>query len=268
MSIGDKQDIYNRLITQLPTWFGPGNNSPILDAFLQSYIETAFTNYNQVAYAELQTRINNYTISGVAVPDGTSGIVFGATGQQLDIISIDYLGNNLPREAGESDASFRKRILSNILRPKCTRQAMYDALINMQDVDRVFIFEPENYFDVGGGYNSISPSSPFFMAYGSSSDPDAGRGRYGSGAYAYQCFIDVYINPQGMANSSGYNDNYGGYNSLGPLTTAPPPVIYFYYGGESDIQTPTTAAMIYRTINLTKVFGTICWVSLHFVTNT
>lgn len=263
MSIGDKQDIYNRLISQLPNWFGASDNHPILDAFLQSYIETAFINYNQTAYAELQTRINNYTANGQPVPDGTSGIVFGATGQQLDLISIDYLGNNLPRGPGESDSSFRKRILSNVLRPKCTRQAMLDALNGMQDVYQVTIFEPQNFFDIGGAYNMVSPSYPYFMAYGSSSDPTAGRGLYGSGAYPYQCFIDVYLKAQGMGNASSYNNFYGGYNDGFPLPIAPLPIINFYYGGIQDITTPTTDVMIYKTVNLTKIFGTICWINIH-----
>ncbi len=263
MSIGDAQDVYNRLIAQLPAWFGEIDEHPTLDGLLAALVQTGVYNYNQAEYAQLQLRINNYNAQGQVTPINA---IFGATGNQLDIISSDFLGPNLPRESGESDASFRLRIIINILRNKCTRQAMYDALIAMQDVYEVIIFEPWRWLDCaacGGISNPYVYTPPYSLACGSGINKSGGNGHVGSGSYPYQCFIDVYVSPVGMANLAGCNDTVGGCNNLGNGGT-PPNGIFFYCGGESLISTPTTVSMIYTTINLTKIEGTICWVAIHF----
>ncbi len=52
-----------------------------------------------------------------------------AYGTALDIISVDYFGpNGLPRNPGESDASFQKRILQMLLIPRVTRAAIQNAV--------------------------------------------------------------------------------------------------------------------------------------------
>lgn len=263
--IGDSNDVYNRLIAQLPAWFGEIDTHPILDALLQIFVTTGVTNYNQAIYAELQTRINTYDANGNVVPPSTNPIVFGATGNQLDIISSDFLGTYLPREAGESDNSYRHRILVNVLSNKCTRQAIYNALINMQDVTEVILFEPWNWNDTAACAGSSNPyvsTPPYSLACGDGLTHTGGNGRLGSGSYAYQGFIDIYLNAQGMSYLAGCNDTVGGCNTLGNGGT-PPNGIFFYCGSTSLVTTPTTATMIYNTINLTKVSGTICWVSIH-----
>src|ERR1700677_3030673 len=110
MAVGDQNDIYNRFIQNLPVgWFG--NDHPNLDAILQAFIATYFYQYNtQYLYLVMQQRIQT------------------ATGNNLDLISQDYLGDTLPRRLNESDSSFRLRILANVVRLKATRQAMIDAL--------------------------------------------------------------------------------------------------------------------------------------------
>lgn len=49
----------------------------------------------------------------------------------LDIISEDYFGNGLPRLNGESDSQFRARILAALLQPRVTRQAIYNAILQL-----------------------------------------------------------------------------------------------------------------------------------------
>ena len=52
-----------------------------------------------------------------------------AYGTALDIISVDYFGpNGLPRNPGESDTSFRTRILQMLLIPRVTRAAIQNAV--------------------------------------------------------------------------------------------------------------------------------------------
>lgn len=52
-----------------------------------------------------------------------------AYGTALDIISVDYFGpNGLPRNPGESDASFQTRILQMLFIPRVTRSAIQSAI--------------------------------------------------------------------------------------------------------------------------------------------
>lgn len=235
MTIGDNQDIYNRLIEQLPPWFG--NNHPILDVVLSAYVSSTNFAYNsQVQYLRPQTRIQT------------------AYGDNLDLISQDYFGGSLPRRQGENDDTFRQRILSTLLQEKATRRGMDNALYILTGFHPT-LYEPW-YPPDNGGYNV--PSS---LAYADSSVPGSGFGSYGSGSYPYQAFVDVYVSQyQGMGVYSGYNIFYGGYNAYGAPAE-------FWYGGDSLVGTVTSDENIYQTINLTKVYGTLIWVAIHRVTS-
>ncbi len=228
MAVGDKQDIYNRLIAQLPNWFG---THPVLDAVLQAYIgysnnvnllTTMYFHYNrQYLYAQLQMRIQT------------------ATDVNLDLISQDYLGNTLPRKTNESDDSYRKRILANVVRPRVTRSAMEQALFVLTGFYPVII-EPWNGSD-HGYYNQ-----PKTLAYN----------RYGSygGNYPYQAWIYVYLSSyQGMANYPGYNTTRGGYNIAG------------WYGGKSLETAFVTEEDVLQVIDATKLAGTLMHVTIIFV---
>jgi hypothetical protein len=54
--------------------------------------------------------------------------ILTASGANLDNISLDYLGTTLPRLPGESDASFRVRLIEAIIGPKVTLAAMQAAV--------------------------------------------------------------------------------------------------------------------------------------------
>lgn len=111
MAIGDQQDIFNRLISVLPPWFG--DSTPVRDAILNAYAVTAAYNYQLYEYVKLQTRIKT------------------ATEDNLDLISQDYFGNKLPRRYGESDDTFRARILANLLPFPATRQGIATAVYTL-----------------------------------------------------------------------------------------------------------------------------------------
>ena len=213
-------EVYNRLMSQIPlNWWGKEHRN--LDSILAAFVDTGFFHYQQYLYVSLQTRIKT------------------ATDVNLDIISSDFLGDELPRRAQETDDSFRARILATLLREKATRRAMKNAIFNLTG-RYPRIFEPWNSTDCGG-YNDYTA-----LAYNT-------IGSYGSGSFAYQAFIDVYVDPyQGMSSYSGYNNYFGGYGSFGGLAD-------LWYGGESIIKTIISDQDIYKLINLTKVFGTIIW---------
>jgi hypothetical protein len=230
MAIGDQTDIYNRLISQLPNWFG--SNHPILDALLQAYIgynqdasqvTTMYFHYNyQYLYAKLQMRIQT------------------ATDINLDLISQDYLGDTLPRKTNENDDTYRKRILANVVRPRATRQAMMQALKVLTGYDPIII-EPWNGND-HGYYNQ-----PSTLAYNI-------LGGYGSGSSPYQAWIYVKLNAfSGMANYPGYNIPRLAYNTAG------------WYGGRSLEIADVSEEDALQVIEATKVLGTLMHVFFIYV---
>jgi hypothetical protein len=180
MAVGDKEDILNRLLSQIPEkWFG--TDHPLVNQTLSAYVNTAYFNYNdQYLYTKLQTRIKT------------------ATDVFLDMISKDFLGNLLPRRSDENDESFRNRILATILQLKATRRAMYNALYLLTGYPPT-IFEPwrdGSYYNVNAFY---------------------GKSKYGSFNFAYQCFIDVYAGEyQGLVGYGGYDTDVMTYNTVNP----------------------------------------------------
>lgn len=221
--IGSHDDIYNRLIAQLPKWFGSVH--PDLDFQLEAYITTLIFNYQQYQYVSLQQRLQT------------------ATDVNLDLFSQDYLGDTLPRRLNEGDNSYRNRIKATLLQEKATRPGMSNALFILTGFLPI-LFEPWYPSDCGA-YNV-----PSTLAYST-------FGKYGSGSYPYQGFIDVYVSQyQGMASYSGYNNYFFGYNASGGNADG-------WYGGNS-IQTAIISDQdIYDLINLTKAEGITCWVSIH-----
>lgn len=226
MATGDKSDILNRLIANTPDWFG--DTYPLVTAIFNAFATTGSFLYSQDTYIKLQTRIKT------------------ATEDNLDLISTDYFGNELPRRGGETDDQFRQRILSFLLLQRATRPGLFNAiklLVGSKAPDPI-LFEPWRPIDCGG-YNVAST-----MGYSIA-------GKYGSGSYAYQGFADVFVeNGAGMANYSGYNDFLGGYGAYGNLAS-------LYYGGESLINFVVSDADIYKLIAATKAEGTIVWTRIH-----
>jgi hypothetical protein len=218
-----EEDIYIRLIQQLPNWWG--SDHAVVDVLLEAFITTNLLNYAQFSYVFLQLRLQT------------------CTGDNLDLFSQDYFGGYLPRRFDESDDSYRNRISATLLQEKSTRYGMQNALFLLTGIEPV-IFEPWNPYDCGG-YNVAST-----MGYDIA-------GSYGSGSYPAQVFIDVYVNGYDqMGGYSGYNDYYGGYNASGGLAA-------LWYGGDSLIGIVVSDQDIYDTINLTKPEGVWCWVAIH-----
>lgn len=178
MATGDQDDIFARLKSVLPRWFG--SVSPILDAVLQGYAKAAAYVYSLYAYAKLQTRIRT------------------ATDGWLDMIAADYFGAAIQRQPNQSDASFRVVILANILQQKATRQAIYNALFNLTGRAPTII-EPTRPADTGG-YGVA-------CGYGVA-------GYYGSTQIPYQCFVIAYRSlTGGVPYVAGYSIPTGAYST-------------------------------------------------------
>lgn len=178
---GDQSDILARLHRLIPNgWFTVGA-SPLFDGMLSGIANTLAFIYSLLAYLRLQMRIATAT-------DGF-----------LDLIAVDYFGNQLVRANSQTDDSFRARIIASILRERGTRKSVVDVLTQITGRAPV-IFEPARPLDTGvyGGpglaYNTV--------------------GGYGSTSLPYQAFVTAF-RPlgQGIPNIAGYNIPTGAYST-------------------------------------------------------
>lgn len=181
---------------------------------------------------------------GLTFESGALTYALGATRVQtaingaLDIASLDFFGNGLPRNPGESDLAYRIRILAALLPAGATRQAVSDA------VQKV----------TGSAPRIIEPWSPkdtgvwgrFYWSVDNAVTPF----RWTNSAMGYQGFIECVL-PQ--------PELFGG-------NAAPCYDSNFYWGvaGSSFIDPnpsqPLGPQVVYDAINLAKVEGTIAWV--------
>lgn len=108
----DQADFTQRVLALIPrSWFGDvaWTVTGILYQFIFALMVNEPFHWQQIAYQTLQTRL------------------LTATDTNLDQISSDFFGTELPRISGESDSSFRIRIQQAIIAPKATCQAIQDA---------------------------------------------------------------------------------------------------------------------------------------------
>lgn len=224
MAVGD-QDYFLRSIKQtLPHWFG-NSETPILDAILKAYAWAGSFLYSQLAYVRLQTRIKT------------------ATDDNLELIADDFFGpGNFPRDQGESDDSYRNRILINIIQERVTRAAIIKVLERLTGRTPK-IFEPGRPADTGG-YRVGG------VGYGVA-------GGYGSILLHAQFFVTAY-RPNGnnlidnkLAKSAGYGVSVGGYG-VGAIQ----------FGSISMLSNLVTDAQIYQAVNITRAAGVTAWVQI------
>ncbi len=242
MAVGDFDDIYNRLIKNIPDWFG--TDHPNLDALLQAFVSVFYFHYNdQYLYALLQQRIQT------------------ATDDNLDLISQDYLGLYLPRRPNENDDTYRQRILATVVQEKGTRNGMSNALRILTGYTPL-IYEGWNADDCMCYGDGADPLENTVITGGYSYfDDDGIQQTFGDMAYGdmssdffpYQFEIVVYLDSnQGLGDFPGYD----------PIGIPYDPVYYFgydedwYYGDESMVTTIITDSMIRQVIELTKTLGT------------
>src|SRR5258708_6240469 len=125
----DQQTIFRRIKATLPAgWFA--EDTPILDAVLTSLAAGWLSLFGLLDYATMQTRI---------------GTAFDGW---LDLAATDYFGPRIQRRPQETDAPFRQRIRTELLRDRCTRAAIHDTLLQLSGRPPI-IFEPTNPQDTG-----------------------------------------------------------------------------------------------------------------------
>jgi hypothetical protein len=188
--IGEPADMITRLKFALPSrWFA--DDSPNLDGLLAGLAWSWSWLYSMLAYARRQTRITT------------------ATDFWLEIIAKDFFGSRFNRGAGQPDAGFRLKVMSELIRERGTRAAIAAAITDLTG-RTPNIFEPFWPRDTGGYSNRLGAGGS--LAWGAA-------GGWGSLTLPFQCFITAYRPAgSGIASVSGWGGNasmsaIGGYGS-------------------------------------------------------
>lgn len=219
MATGDKADMVARLKALLPKgWFS--DTTPILDGVLNGTGTGLAFIYSLIAYARLQTRIATAT-------DGF-----------LDLLSFDFFGLTLPRNANEQDSAYRARIQSEMLLQRGTRYGLIRALQILTGRTPV-VFEPARPADTG--------------AYDTNTMGYDVAGGYGALNFPMQAFVTAYRpSGQGIPYIAGYDSPEGAYDTASQTE----------YADLSQITGTVTDAAIYAAIDSVKAAGTIIWTHL------
>ncbi|PRP68689.1 hypothetical protein BUE93_20705 [Chromobacterium amazonense] len=213
---GDQNDMLQRLKSLLPpTWFG--DNTTIRDALLTAFSTALAWAYSLYLFAQAQTRIRT------------------ASGGWLDLIALDYFGNNLQRYPGQSDSSFLNRIQINLFRERTTRYGMAKVLHDLTGRWPTII-EPARPADVGGLGINIGLGC---------------AGAVGSISMPNQALVTAY-RPigTGAGNWPGVATGAAGTGlAMGLLPSA-------------QLQPAVTDADIVAAIEATKPYGTVIWMRI------
>jgi hypothetical protein len=213
--IGNVADFIRRMLAVLPNgWFADPASPPQPASYLQALLAGFGT-----AWAAIYTLI---TCVQRLARLATVG------GPFLDMASVDFFGNCLPRRPLESDTAFRQRIHQELLRPRGTRSALRLALTELTG-HAPSIFEPARPADTGG--------------YSAGGLGYSAAGGWGNLGLRYASFVTV-VRPAG-----GGIADFAGYGTGGLL----------YYGDLSMMTTPVTDADIYAAATAILPAGYICW---------
>lgn len=218
MATGDQNDITGRLLSILPpSWFS--SRAPILTGLLQGFATAGSFVYGFIATARAQTRLATMR------------------GMFIDLFAFDFFGRYLWRKAAETDAALKVRIRKEIFRPRVTRAAMAQALLDLTG-NTPAIFEPWSPQDAGG-----------YDAGGAGFDSAGG---WGDTVLPAQVFIRL-KRPgiPGVPNVAGFDAGAGGWDT-GAIEYADASLMAGAVGDQD----------IYNAILATKPNGVTVWTQL------
>src|SRR5260370_23165286 len=151
---GTIADIVNRLRATLAAGFPVLPSAPVLNAVLTSQADQFAFVYQYLQFAANQTRIKT------------------ATSGWLDLIAWDYFGARFARRINEPAASFASRILKELLRPRQTRAAITQLIVDLVGTAPQIqeAWNPQDW----GGYGIAASGIGYGLAlgYGSLQNPD------------------------------------------------------------------------------------------------
>lgn len=183
-----------------------------------------------------------------------------STDMWLDLFGLDFFGTTLQRHVGESDTSYRQRLLSNVIAPRVSRCAVYCGLTNLTGFNPTII-EPRNTGDCGS-YTSLSNPVWGGLAYNES-------GYYGSMLLPFQFFVQATRPPgEGIPDVNGYcmsNSGYATYpQPFGYISTHPTDSGLGEYVDLADIENnmAVTDDDIYNEVAENVAAGVIGWTNI------
>ena len=220
----DIEDIFRRIKQLLPArWFG--EETPVLDSILRSYSVPWAKIRDFIDFVVCQTRVTT------------------SYDKWLDLAAWDYFGSRIKRYRLETDVVFRRRILFELNRDKCTRTALYQCLVFLTGHPPK-IFEPCSPGDTGC-YGLSATSGLGTLGYGLS-------GGWGSLSLPFQIFVRIRRPVQeGIALVNGWNGFEGGFGAGRSV-----------YVGLSSYSSGLTEAQLYEYIGRTAPAGTRIWVAI------
>lgn len=208
-------DIVDRLVKALPTsWFDDTAKNPggVLYSLLTAWATNHQWMLSEILYAKNLTRLKTATNGG------------------LDTVSMDFFGGQMPRNPGESDASYRVRIAAALFLPRVTRQAIINLLNKFVGVNPL-LTQPDYpqdvcvWSDIPGQGQMANPPS---VSYWDIDVHDINSGRWGD-VLPYTGFIDttipflnitagrpVYGYDAGVAWGDGNSAYFDFFNELNP----------------------------------------------------
>lgn len=219
MATGDSDDFTARTRALLPPWFPDWSVSSVVSGVIAGWAAVAAILFGLLSYVKAQTRI------------------LTASDAWLDIISYDYFGLRVSRVYGESDSTFKTRIIKELLRTRNTRGAIIQQLLDTTGNTSSRVIESFNPADTGAWdecfWDVDSQKTPFRWA----------------GNYPYQFFVVTtapFVVPFGNYPTPGY-DVTGFWDTALYLIDSSPSLV----GRQA----------VYDAINATKAAGTTAWVA-------
>lgn len=228
MSTGSQSDIVARLQSYLPRgWFGDFSLAPLINGVLNGIASSLATAYAFIALMKAQTRLQT------------------SSGGWVDMWVSDFLGTNLPRNLGETDASYIARAQAALFQPRGTRPAMVQVLTTLTG-RTPSVFEPNRPLDSGCLGKNQGVNSFFGVA------------RFGSIGCPYSALITAY-RPQVTGGLAG-----AAYFGAAAWSAFHTPASHGYFGSLSQSGSAAADAAIYAAINATRPVGTNVGVAISY----
>lgn len=168
-----------------------------------------------------------------------------ASNGALDLFAMDYFGNNLPRQPGESDNAYRIRIQALLFQPQVTRQSIINAIEFAFPGCIVWAREPWNPSDTGYFADGTSGYSGSYYDLDTQQIP----GAWGNLQARYQGFLEIQLPPSLPLSYSLWGYDFG---------AAYDAATGYYFPILQEIQ--STIGLIDNLINQITAQGTEIWV--------
>lgn len=169
--MAELENFIRRLRAALPLRWFP-DDAPTLTGVLAGVASAWAIIWQNLQFVKQQTRI------------------LTASGAWLDAVANDFFGASVIRSAGLTDSQFRFIILSELFKPRGTRQAVVETMVQLTGSTPA-VFEPTNIRDFGacGSAATVFYAVPGIGAGPAQSVAAGGQGGYGNATMILQALV-------------------------------------------------------------------------------